>query len=90
MRFTAVAVCSGLALLGLGRAGLARNVDFDRLNNADREPGQWMSYGRNYNEQRFSPLRQITTDNVEPAGPRLERRSIPSAARRPRRWWSTA
>jgi quinohemoprotein ethanol dehydrogenase len=26
--------------------------------------GQWLSYGRNYSEQRFSPLAQVTKDNV--------------------------
>jgi quinohemoprotein ethanol dehydrogenase len=35
-----------------------------RLVAADAEPGQWMSHGRTYGEQRFSPLDQITTANV--------------------------
>ena len=26
--------------------------------------GQWLSYGRNYSEQRFSPLDQINPDNI--------------------------
>jgi alcohol dehydrogenase (cytochrome c)/quinohemoprotein ethanol dehydrogenase len=40
------------------------NVDASRLVNADRQPGNWMSYGRTYNEQRFSPLKQINDQNV--------------------------
>lgn len=43
-------------------------VDAQRLANADAEPGQWMSYGRNYDEQRFSPLTQINTENVAELG----------------------
>jgi len=40
------------------------NVDGARLVNADQEPGNWMSYGRTYSEQRFSPLKQINDQNV--------------------------
>jgi alcohol dehydrogenase (cytochrome c)/quinohemoprotein ethanol dehydrogenase len=40
------------------------NVDASRLTNADQQPGNWMSYGRTYSEQRFSPLKQINDQNV--------------------------
>ena len=30
-----------------------------RVLHADREPGNWMTYGRTYDEQRFSPLNQV-------------------------------
>ncbi|MEZ5893345.1 MAG: PQQ-dependent dehydrogenase, methanol/ethanol family [Parvularculaceae bacterium] len=40
------------------------NVNAERLVAADEEPGQWMSYGRTYGEQRFSPLDAINTDTV--------------------------
>src|SRR5712664_4064582 len=40
------------------------NVDSSRLINADQQPGNWMSYGRTYSEQRFSPLNQINDQNV--------------------------
>ena len=40
------------------------DVNGDRIEKADREPGNWLSYGRTYNEQRFSPLKQITDANV--------------------------
>jgi quinohemoprotein ethanol dehydrogenase len=40
------------------------NVDSSRLIKADQQPGNWMSYGRTYSEQRFSPLKQINDQNV--------------------------
>jgi len=40
------------------------NVDSSRLINADQQPGNWMTYGRTYSEQRFSPLKQINDQNV--------------------------
>jgi alcohol dehydrogenase (cytochrome c)/quinohemoprotein ethanol dehydrogenase len=39
-----------------------------RLSAADSEPGQWMSHGRTYDEQRFSPLDTITKANVKDLG----------------------
>ncbi|MBF8270471.1 MAG: PQQ-dependent dehydrogenase, methanol/ethanol family, partial [Gammaproteobacteria bacterium] len=46
----------------------AANVDTNRIMQADAEPGQWLSYGRTYDEQRYSPLQQITPANVEQLG----------------------
>lgn len=48
--------------------GSAANVDARRIINADREPGNWMSHGRTYDEQRFSPLTKITDSNVARLG----------------------
>jgi PQQ-dependent dehydrogenase (methanol/ethanol family) len=42
----------------------AAAVDAARMLAAHDEPGQWLSYGRTYDEQRFSPLDQITTESV--------------------------
>ena len=39
-------------------------VDGARIIGADKEPGNWMSYGRTYSEERFSPLKQINDLNV--------------------------
>ena len=44
------------------------NVNERRLLAADQEPGQWMSHGRDYNEQRFSPLTKINANNVKQLG----------------------
>ena len=46
----------------------AASVDGERLVNADAEPGQWMTHGRTYGEQRFSPLETIDTSNVSGLG----------------------
>jgi quinohemoprotein ethanol dehydrogenase len=43
-------------------------VDEARIMSADREPGNWMTYGRTYNEQRFSPLNQINDQNIAQLG----------------------
>ncbi|MFT3722228.1 MAG: PQQ-dependent dehydrogenase, methanol/ethanol family [Hyphomonadaceae bacterium] len=39
-------------------------MNTQRLINADSEPGSWLSVGRTYWEQRFSPLNQINDKNV--------------------------
>ncbi len=60
-------------LLALGRApavvavpgaGAAAAVDGARIIHADRHPGEWLTYGRTYSEQRFSPLAQINDRDV--------------------------
>jgi PQQ-dependent dehydrogenase (methanol/ethanol family) len=43
-------------------------VDSARLMAADAEPGSWMSYGRTYSEQRYSPLGQINAETVGELG----------------------
>jgi len=49
-------------------SGRAAGVDAARLLNAESEPGQWLSYGGNYQEHRFSRLTQINRDNVKQLG----------------------
>jgi quinohemoprotein ethanol dehydrogenase len=44
------------------------DVNESRIVPADREPGNWMTYGRTYDEQRFSPLNQINDGNVSQLG----------------------
>ncbi len=44
------------------------NVDQKRLAAADSEPGNWMSHGRTWSEQRFSPLDKVNTDTVKSLG----------------------
>src|ERR1700726_1875049 len=45
-------------------------VDAKRLLAGDSpaNAGQWMSYGRDYSEQRYSPLKQINADNASRLG----------------------
>jgi len=40
------------------------SVDGSRIVHADDEPGNWMTHGRTYGEQRFSPLDQINERNI--------------------------
>jgi quinohemoprotein ethanol dehydrogenase len=46
----------------------ATTVDGTRIANADAEPGAWMTAGRTYSEQNYSPLEQINADNVKQLG----------------------
>lgn len=46
----------------------AANVTAKRLVNAASEPGQWMTYGGTYSEQRFSALKKIDSNNVKDVG----------------------
>ncbi len=43
-------------------------VDEARIAAADSAPGEWLTHGRTYSEQRFSPLDQINTQNVSQLG----------------------
>ena len=43
-------------------------VDAARIIAADAEPGNWMTHGRTYDEQRYSPLDRITADNIRELG----------------------
>ena len=69
-----VAALAGLGLFGLAAVSIAAPasspaaVDASRLTSADRDPANWMTYVRAYNEQRFSPLALITADNVKQLG----------------------
>ena len=58
---------ASIALVACAERGPA-DVDGARIVAADREPGNWMSYGRTYSEQRFSPLAKINADNVKDLG----------------------
>jgi alcohol dehydrogenase (cytochrome c)/quinohemoprotein ethanol dehydrogenase len=46
----------------------AAAVDAARLVDADQDSADWLSYGRTYDEQRFSPLKRIDAQNVSQLG----------------------
>jgi quinohemoprotein ethanol dehydrogenase len=48
--------------------GATLQVDDTRLRSADNTPGDWLSYGRNYSEDRYSTLDQIGKDNLNELG----------------------
>lgn len=61
-----LALCSfSILLTGLAAAA---EVDGARIINADKQPGNWLSHGRTYSEQRFSPLKQIDASNIGQLG----------------------
>ncbi len=54
-----VLAAAALGLAGMDAGRRPADVDGARIAAADREPGNWMSTGRTYNEEHFSPLTQI-------------------------------
>jgi quinohemoprotein ethanol dehydrogenase len=60
-------ILAGSVLLFGGQAQAAQaaaRVDMQRLLNADKEAGQWLTHSRTFDEQYFSPLRKITDGNI--------------------------
>jgi alcohol dehydrogenase (cytochrome c) len=53
------------SLLMLVAGSLSAQVSFDRLLNADKEPHNWLSYSGSMMSQRYSPLTQVTPQNVK-------------------------
>jgi quinohemoprotein ethanol dehydrogenase len=71
MKFkTLVAVAALAALTGCGAkpGGKGAAVDETRLLKADGDADNWLSYGRTYDEQRFSPLTDVSATNVGQLG----------------------
>ncbi|HUF20892.1 MAG TPA: PQQ-binding-like beta-propeller repeat protein [Burkholderiales bacterium] len=69
----ALAICAG-AMLTAGSA-VAGNVTDERLLSAARDADNWLTYGRDYGNQRFSPLAQIDTGTVHRLTPKWVYRS---------------
>jgi hypothetical protein len=68
--FNGCLVAAALFVYAGGSALAARmaEVDAARLTKADQDAANWLSYGRTYSEQRFSPLARITADNAKELG----------------------
>ncbi len=47
---------------------VTEQIDTHRLLKADERPGDWLSYGRNYAEDRYSSLNQITKSTIKDLG----------------------
>ncbi|MEK6209630.1 MAG: PQQ-binding-like beta-propeller repeat protein [Pseudomonadota bacterium] len=60
-------VALGCSLNANGEAGI---IDDNRLLNAQVDLSNWLSHGRDYGNQRFSPLTQINKSNVKSLAPR--------------------
>jgi len=65
---TALYALAALAATGCLPAPGPAAVDEARIAAADNEPGAWMTHGRTYGEQRFSPLTQVSTETVGDLG----------------------
>src|SRR5215472_16517733 len=50
--------------LGIAAGQPARRVDDGALKNAGKSGDDWVTYGLNYNENRYSPLAQVNAGNV--------------------------
>ena len=68
--FILCAVCWILGATSPGTAApvAAANVDANRIDKADQDGANWLTYGRTYSEQRFSPLQKITAGNAAQLG----------------------
>ena len=65
---TCASGCGGRVVKQAAGSSSPANVDGPRLIAADKEPGDWITYGRTYSEQRFSPLNQVNERNVQQLG----------------------
>ena len=80
----------GCALLRFSAAGVAAPVDAQRIGAAADNRADWLTHGRTYDEQRFSPLTAINQGNVKDLKLAWYFISTPSGARRLHRWSWTA
>ena len=65
---TAAAVAEASSPLEARIRAATGAIDDARLRDADADVGNWLTHGRTYAEQRYSPLDQITTQNVSKLG----------------------
>lgn len=72
MRFGVGFAVAALLLAGCNQQATkempAGGIDSARLLNAAADTGNWLSYGRTYDEQRFSPLDKVNAGNVKDLG----------------------
>ena len=72
-------MCATVLLLAIPRVTLAQaarvarpragNVTDERLRHADQDAGNWLTYGGDWDEQRYSRLKDIDADNVSALKP---------------------
>jgi quinohemoprotein ethanol dehydrogenase len=67
-RWTLRSIAVVIATLALQSCATRGAVDGTRLASPDVDAAQWMSYGRTWDEQRFSPLDRINDSNVSRLG----------------------
>ena len=57
-----------LIVTALGAQAIPAPVDGQRIADADHDGANWLTYGRGYSEQRYSPLTRISADNAKDLG----------------------
>ena len=57
-----------LALAGIAWSQASKPIDNARLTSADRDTGNWLMYGRAYDDHRFSPLTEISEQTISKLG----------------------
>ena len=70
MRSITRSLGGGLLAIALAVSGVARaqtTVDGAAIAN-EKETANWLSYGRTYSEQRYSPLTQISAQTIKGLG----------------------
>jgi alcohol dehydrogenase (cytochrome c) len=69
MRVATVVAASILAMSFTLQPSFAKPVTSDDLVKAQENAGEWLTYGRNYRNWRYSPLSEITPDNAAKLAP---------------------
>jgi quinohemoprotein ethanol dehydrogenase len=57
-----------LSIAGCSKSAVSPVVDDAALRNADADGANWITYGRTYSEQRYSPLKQVDEGSVSKLG----------------------
>jgi quinohemoprotein ethanol dehydrogenase len=57
-----------IVAIGLASAQSVKEIDTARLTGADRDAGNWLMYGRTYDDHRFSPLTAINEQTIAGLG----------------------
>ena len=63
-----LAAIAAVLLASCGSGEPEGGIDAMRLVNADQDSANWISHGRTYSEQRYSPLDQVNRDTVSDLG----------------------
>jgi glucose dehydrogenase len=62
-------VLTALVAVGLSALAGAEPIDNERLRAASQEPDSWLHHGRDYSQQRFSPLSEVNRHTVARLAP---------------------
>ena len=63
------------ALFAFASCSRPKTLDDEALRDSDKDAGNWLTYGRTYDDHRFSPLSQINEQTVGKLGLSLEPRT---------------